>query len=121
MEFKVVDQPHIPALPDQVRVRAIEMSPHRHGRRVKVAIDLSSFRIQPDINLVDLACSGEEGASASVIGSVDKKMLLALPISGKTPPGSNAAHVFLRFQGEGLVHREGIHFAVPQVPTAEGE
>ena len=121
MEPQVVDQLHIPAPPDQVRVHAIEMSPYRDGRSVKVAIDLSPFRIPPDLDLVVSAPSGEEGASTSVVGSVDKKILLALPISEKTPPGSYAAHVFLRFQGEGLVNREEIHFAVPQAPTAEGE
>jgi hypothetical protein len=121
MEPQVVDQLHIPAPPDQVRVNVADVSPYRDGRRVKVAFDLPPFRAPPDIGLVVSTPGGEEGVRTSVIGSVDKELLLAFTMRERAPPGSYAAHVFLQFRGEGLLNQDSIHFAVQQAPTAEGE
>jgi hypothetical protein len=76
--FSEPDEAPVP--PEDVRIRKLRAEPYPDGRRVNVYLEIDPFLFnqRPNADISVFNSQGEEVASASVIGSMSRKMELTL-------------------------------------------
>ena len=97
MDIFFTDPNETPLPPDQVRIRELRAEPSSDGQRVRVYLEVDPFQFdkRPNAELVITGAQGQEVASASVIGSMTRKMELTLHLRGIKGGGQFTLHATL--------------------------
>jgi len=104
--------------PEKVRVEKVSVTPYPDGRRVKVAVELSPFREQPDLDIDILDVDGRAVAGVNVIGVMNFRMAFVLHLRGvEKPEGDYTVRVHLHYPEHTEAHHT--HSAPLHIPTTE--
>jgi hypothetical protein len=82
------DASEAPVPPDEVRIRALDVSPRRDGVRVDVHLELTPFQVRPNIEVAIKNGEGREVAALSVVEAIDPKMDFTMHLRESNPAGA---------------------------------
>ena len=106
------------APPEKVRVEKVRPTPYPDGRRVKVAVELSPFREQPDLDIDILDAEGRAVAGVNVIGVMNFRMAFVLHLRGaEAPAGEYTVRVRLHYEEHPEAH--DTHSVPLHIPAPE--
>ncbi len=95
------DEAEVPLPPREVRVTTASAQPAPDGRRVALNITLTPFLEYPNLEVTLYRPDGEEERSLSIIGTMDRHVVVTLHI--KQPmPGEYRTQIDLIHEGEVL-------------------
>ncbi len=119
LNFILQNNPNL-APPEKVRVEKVRSTPYPDGRRVKVAVELSPFREQPDLDIDILDTEGRAVAGVNVIGVMNFRMAFVLHLRGvEAPAGNYTVRVHLHYQEHPDAHdthNTPLHIPAPETP-----
>jgi len=97
MDIFFTDPNETPLPPEQVRIRELRADPSSDGQRVRVYLEVDPFQFnqRPNADLLITGAQGQEVASASVIGSMTRKMEVTLHLRGVKGGGRFTLHATL--------------------------
>jgi hypothetical protein len=97
MDIFFADPDEIPLPPEQVRIRELRAEPSHDGQRVRVYMEVDPFEFnqRPNAELLITDPRGQEVASASVIGSMTRKVELTMHLRGERESGRFILHATL--------------------------
>ena len=105
--------------PEKVRVEKVSATPYPDGRRVKVAVELSPFREQPDLDIDILDAQGRAVAGVNVIGVMNFRTAFVLHLRGVAEPaGDYTVRVHLRYEEHADAqdtHSVPLHIPAPEL------
>ena len=87
MDFFLQDPDELRLPPESVRLRDLHITPHPQGRKVKVNLELTPFKVRPNIELTIIDPSGKEAAHTNILDAVLKKMELIMHLRTPIPGG----------------------------------
>lgn len=106
------DEAEVPLPPREVRITEVEARPAPDGRRVALQITLTPFLEYPNLEIVLFRPDGEEERSLTVVGTMDRRLILTLHV--KQPmPGEYRARVDLLHEGE-VLQTQHVTFLLPE-------
>ena len=106
------DEAEVPLPPREVRITEVEARPAPDGRRVALLITLTPFLEYPNLEVVLYRPDGEEERSLTVVGTMDRRLVLTLHV--KQPlPGEYRARVDLIHEGDVLQTKQ-VMFSLPE-------
>ncbi len=106
--------------PEKVHVEKIAATPYPDGRRVKVALELSPFREQPDLDIDILDADGRTVAGVNVIGVMNFRMAFVVHLRGASvPAGDYTVRVHLHYADHPEAqHTHSVPLHIPAPETA---
>lgn len=78
MELPIVDSSEETLPPSELRIRKVSIDLYEDRRRVRISIELTAFRIPPDIVVMITDGDDNEIASSNIIGATNRKMSLTM-------------------------------------------
>ena len=106
------DEAEVPLPPREVRITDVQARPAPDRRRVALAITLTPFLEYPNLEIVLFRPDGDEERTLSVVGTMDRRLVLTLHI--KQPmPGEYRAQIELLHEGE-VLQTESVAFLLPE-------
>lgn len=98
MDFflQVPDEQKLP--PEDVHLQALKISPDRDGRKVKLSLVLSPFKVRPNVELTIFDASGQEVAHTSILETMLHKMDLYMHLRAPTPGGQYRIEIKIYYQ-----------------------
>ena len=93
------DEDEVPLPPKEVRITAASAQPAPDGRRVALSITLTPFLEYPNLEVVLYRPDGEEERSLTIIGTMERDLLVTLHIR-QPLPGDYRAQIDLIYDGE---------------------
>jgi len=105
--------------PDEIRLESLAVEPMPDGRRVKVQIEMTPFRDQPNIELALLDEAGRPAGGTTVIGAMNFRLALTLHLRGEVQPGgAYRARATLYYDDPSTpVHRVETAFRLPSAAS----
>jgi len=80
-----------------MRFRSVRVEPYPDGRRVQVLLEVTPFRVRPNIDIRLLDPAGEVAASAHVVEASEPKMRLTLHVPRRPDGGIYTARLTLGY------------------------
>ncbi len=93
------DEDEVPLPPKEVRILAASAQPVPDGRRVALSITLTPFLEYPNLEVVLYRPDGAEERSLTVVGTMERDLLLTLHIR-QPLPGDYRTQIDLIYAGE---------------------
>ncbi len=87
MDFFLQDPDELRLPPESVRLRDVHITPHPQGNKVKVNLELTPFKVRPNIELTIIDPSGKEAAHSNILDAMLKKMELIMHLRTPIPGG----------------------------------
>lgn len=104
------DEDEVPLPPKEVRITAARAQPAPDGRRVALSITLTPFLEYPNLEVVLYRPDGAEERSLTVVGTMERDLLLTLHI--KQPmSGEYRARIDLIYENE-VLQTQAVIFSV---------
>ncbi|MEJ2552127.1 MAG: hypothetical protein P8Z42_09010 [Anaerolineales bacterium] len=99
-----VDNPSEDALPpEEVRIRKVSFSVQADHRRVRISMELTPFRIPPDIAVVITDGDDVELASTNIIGAMNSRLTFTMHLPELTPSSRCLFRAAVDYREQGTV------------------
>ncbi|HEX9092228.1 MAG TPA: hypothetical protein VF831_12105 [Anaerolineales bacterium] len=87
MDFFLQDPDEHRLPPESVRLRELQIAIHPQGNKVKVNLELSPFKVRPNLEVTIFDPSGKEVAHTNILDAVLKKMEFIMHLRTPIPGG----------------------------------
>jgi len=107
------DEAEVPLPPREVRIIEVAARPSHDGYRVALSLTLTPFLEYPNLEVVLYRPDGEEERSLSIVGTMERNLLITLHVKQPVPGGAYRVQIELVYEGEVLQTQE-VHFLMPE-------
>ena len=115
MGIHFVDPEENPQPPELVRFRNVSFNIYPDKRRLRLKVDITPFQEPPNMEVKAFKPSGEQAASASVIGMNSPNLELTLHLRGEISAGDYVLNLQLGYyDNEPVDHRE-VPFVITEI------
>ncbi len=107
------DEDEVPLPPREVRITAAAAEPAPDGRRVALHITLTPFLEYPNLEVVLYRPDGAEERSLTIIGTMERDLMVTLHIR-QPQPGDYRAQIDLLYDSE-ILQTQNVIFSLPNL------
>jgi hypothetical protein len=107
------DEAEVPLPPREVRIIEAVAHPSPDGYRVALSLTLTPFLEYPNLEVVLYRPDGEEERSLSIVGTMERNLLVTLHVKQPIPGGTYRVQIELVYEGEVLQTQE-VLFLIPE-------
>jgi hypothetical protein len=107
------DEAEVPLPPREVRIVEAVAHPSSDGYRVALSITLTPFLEYPNLEVRLYRPDGEEERRLSIIGTMERHLLVTLHVKQPIPGGAYRVQIELVYEGE-VLQTHDILFSLPE-------
>jgi hypothetical protein len=107
------DVAEVPLPPREVRIIGAVARPAPDGYRVALSLTLTPFLEYPNLEVVLYRPDGTEERSLSIIGTMERQLLVTLHVKQPQPGGTYRIHIDLIYDGE-VLQTQDVAFSMPE-------
>jgi hypothetical protein len=96
------DEAEVPLPPREVRLLEAVAHPSPDGYRVALSLTLTPFLEYPNLEVILYRPDGEEERSLSIVGTMERNVLVTLHVKQPVPGGTYRVQIDLIYDGEVL-------------------
>jgi hypothetical protein len=107
------DEAEVPLPPREVRILAATAQPAPDGYRVALSLTLTPFLEYPNLEVTLYRPDGAQERSLSIIGMMERQLLVTLHVKQPRPGGTYRVHIDLVYDGE-VLRTQDVLFSMPE-------
>ncbi len=107
------DETEAPLPPREVRIVEAEARPAPDGYRVALSFTLTPFLEYPNLEVALYRPDGEEERSLSIVGTMERQMLVTLHVKQPIPGGTYRVQIELVYEAE-VLQTHDVLFSMPE-------
>ncbi len=98
MDMFLLDPNEIRLPPEEVRLLTMEASPQPGDPRVKITLELTPFKVRPNVDVVITAASGKKAAHSSILETMLRKLEFTMHLRVVEPGSEYSVESIVYYQ-----------------------
>ncbi|HEX2980621.1 MAG TPA: hypothetical protein VHO48_10200 [Anaerolineaceae bacterium] len=103
--------------PADTRFSDVHVEPWPDGRRVRVHLTLTPYKVRPNLEATIVNREGDEVAAITIVENLDPRLVITMHIREPQPLGPYTLTARILYEQDGTVDEQSVSFSLPEAPS----